>query len=124
MTLYKGENVEDVIAELEDDQYIWLRRRMQMSEDGQVIRPIFSVLDDDGENCPNDDECDCHWYPSMPLASTTWTEKDEKAWLYEEELPVPPTEVFNEYYRMHVENRERIDLMRRGRYAQGVSSGR
>jgi hypothetical protein len=127
MTLYKGENVEEVIAELEDDRYIWTRRRMQMSDNGQVIRPLFSVLDDDGESCVNDDLCYCYWYPQMPLASTTWTADDEKAWLEEEVLPELPHETFNHYFRENQLRRDKWleyhDRMRRRELAEGLSSG-
>ena len=127
MTLYKGENVEEVIAELEDDRYIWTRRRMQMADDGQVVRPLFSLIDDDGESCPSDDLCYCYWYPQMPIGSTTWTAEDERAWLDEEALPELPPEIFNEYFRVNQKRRDKWleyhDRMRRRELAEGISSG-
>jgi hypothetical protein len=108
MTLYQGENAGEVVRYLETDEYFHqARNALYRNEDGMCVRTMFSIVDDYGSSCVRDDLCYCHWYPSMPLASTTWTADDEKAWLEEEILPEIPSQVYNTYFQDYLRLRDK-----------------
>jgi hypothetical protein len=119
MTLYKGENAEEIVRYLETDEYFYrARNKLYNNDDSMCVRAMFSVLDDDGHMCPTDELCYCHWYPGMPLASTTWTADDEKAWLEEEILPELPLQVYNTYFKDYLRLRDKWAAYYRERKAE------
>lgn len=103
MTLYKGENVEKAIEYLESEAYFnQKRKKVYNDENAQVVRPLFSLVDDDGPFCEIDERCQCHWFPGQPLASTVWDEETEKNWLEEGTEPEIPHQIWTKYYNEHL----------------------